>query len=320
MRIERYPYRARVWWGEAVVAQSDACWCLEREGQPSLLYFPRPAIDLSLFQLVGPASLPEGGEAEVWNAESAEGDPVLSIVTAASPELAPLQGHGRFDTDPRTSRYSTATRRTTTTTRPSASPRGGRDAPRRPARRAPRRRARFRRRRPYRRPPAGRGGEPNARPSDRRRRTPRARAPGGIRHHVVPACRRCRSAAALRAVRAECGAILHRTCRRGPSRGSSVCGRDDAPRCHGTEIVRHAVAPPDVPGPAECVPLDMGVTGRDIRVLDGAYTNDPDAPVGPPTIDCWVRFHRLPDDRALTRRPAGAVHRPHADRHCTPPP
>jgi acyl-CoA thioesterase len=66
-----------------------------------------------------------------------------------------------------------------------------------------------------------------------------------------------------------------------------------------SEIVRHATAPPEVPGPYECTQFDMAVTGRDLRVADGAYTNDVDAPPGPPSIDCWVRFRQLPDDRAL---------------------
>jgi acyl-CoA thioesterase len=43
----------------------------------------------------------------------------------------------------------------------------------------------------------------------------------------------------------------------------------------------------------------MGVTGRDLRVVDGAYGDDADAPVGPPVIDCWVRFRELPDDPPL---------------------
>jgi acyl-CoA thioesterase len=43
----------------------------------------------------------------------------------------------------------------------------------------------------------------------------------------------------------------------------------------------------------------MGVTGRDLRVVDGAYTNEADAPVGPPVIDCWVCFRSLPDDPPL---------------------
>jgi acyl-CoA thioesterase II len=64
-------------------------------------------------------------------------------------------------------------------------------------------------------------------------------------------------------------------------------------------VVRHAVAPPDVPGPDASEPYDMSVTGRDIRIVDGAYTDDPDAPVGPPTLDAWVRFRRVPDDPVL---------------------
>ena len=65
------------------------------------------------------------------------------------------------------------------------------------------------------------------------------------------------------------------------------------------EVVRHAAAPTEVPGPYECPPFDMGVTGRALRVVDAAYTNDPDAPVGPPTLDSWVRFRAVPPDPAL---------------------
>ena len=65
------------------------------------------------------------------------------------------------------------------------------------------------------------------------------------------------------------------------------------------DAVRHAVESPPVPGPYDSEPLDMSVTGRDIRVVDGAYTDDPDAPVGPPVIDAWVRFRDVPDDPPL---------------------
>jgi acyl-CoA thioesterase-2 len=65
------------------------------------------------------------------------------------------------------------------------------------------------------------------------------------------------------------------------------------------DVVRHAMDAPDVPGPYECPPYDMGVTGRDIRVVDGGYSNDPDEPTGPPTVDAWVRFRHVPDDPAL---------------------
>jgi len=43
----------------------------------------------------------------------------------------------------------------------------------------------------------------------------------------------------------------------------------------------------------------MGVTGRDIRMVDGAYVGDPDAPTGPPTLDAWVRFRSVPADPVL---------------------
>ena len=43
----------------------------------------------------------------------------------------------------------------------------------------------------------------------------------------------------------------------------------------------------------------MGVTGRDVRIVEGAYTNDPDAPVGPPVVDAWVRFREVPQDPLL---------------------
>ncbi|HXX89360.1 MAG TPA: acyl-CoA thioesterase domain-containing protein [Acidimicrobiales bacterium] len=65
------------------------------------------------------------------------------------------------------------------------------------------------------------------------------------------------------------------------------------------DVLRHEVEAPAVPGPYECPPYDMSVTGRDIRVVGGAYTDAADAPVGPPELDAWVRFREVPDDRCL---------------------
>jgi acyl-CoA thioesterase II len=65
------------------------------------------------------------------------------------------------------------------------------------------------------------------------------------------------------------------------------------------DVLRHRVEAPKVDGPHESVPYDMAVTGREVRVVDGAYTDDPDAPVGPPIIDAWVRFDEVPDDPHL---------------------
>lgn len=64
-------------------------------------------------------------------------------------------------------------------------------------------------------------------------------------------------------------------------------------------LVRHQDPPPKVPAPDETDSYDMGVTGRDVRMVDNAYNNDPDAPLGPPEIDTWVRYRELPDDPYL---------------------
>ena len=61
------------------------------------------------------------------------------------------------------------------------------------------------------------------------------------------------------------------------------------------DVIRHAAPAPDAPGPDGSEPFDMSVTGRDVRFVDGAYTGDPHAPVGPPRIDAWVRFRQVPD-------------------------
>jgi acyl-CoA thioesterase II len=65
------------------------------------------------------------------------------------------------------------------------------------------------------------------------------------------------------------------------------------------DLMRHAAPPPEVPGPYASEPYDMSVTGRDLRFVDSAYNNDPDAPVGPPHIDAWMRYRKLTDDPYL---------------------
>ena len=64
------------------------------------------------------------------------------------------------------------------------------------------------------------------------------------------------------------------------------------------DTIRGVVDMPDVAGPVECQPLDMGVTGREIRVVDGAYDSDPTR-VGPPEIFTWIRFRNGPDQPML---------------------
>jgi acyl-CoA thioesterase len=65
------------------------------------------------------------------------------------------------------------------------------------------------------------------------------------------------------------------------------------------DVIRHGDPMPNVPGPYESTPYDMSVTGRDLRIVDGAYTGDPDAAAGPPVLDAWVRFREVPDDRPI---------------------
>ena len=62
------------------------------------------------------------------------------------------------------------------------------------------------------------------------------------------------------------------------------------------DLIRHAEEAPRVPGPYESTPFDMSVTGRDLRIVDDAYTGDPDAPIGEPELGAWVRFRQVPDD------------------------
>jgi uncharacterized protein (DUF427 family)/acyl-CoA thioesterase len=64
------------------------------------------------------------------------------------------------------------------------------------------------------------------------------------------------------------------------------------------DLIRADVEMPVVPGPYESEPFDMGVTGRDLRVVDGAYSDDPDR-TGPPEIYAWMRFRDAPDEPYL---------------------
>ncbi len=88
--------------------------------------------------------------------------------------------------------------------------------------------------------------------------------------------------------------------------GVSV-GQDDRRCAAGTllldqtapDVIRHAVRSPAIAAPDEAEPYDFGVTGRDVRIVDGAYSGDPVAPVGPPVLDAWVRFDEVPDDPPL---------------------
>jgi acyl-CoA thioesterase II len=96
------------------------------------------------------------------------------------------------------------------------------------------------------------------------------------------------------------------------------------------DVFRGAAAMPSVPGPYDAVPFDMRVSGRDLRIVDGAYSSDPDR-VGPPEIYAWVRFRDVPAEpylqtallaQSTTHWTIAAAMRPHpgfgeADAHVT---
>ncbi|MET0283706.1 MAG: acyl-CoA thioesterase domain-containing protein [Polyangiales bacterium] len=65
------------------------------------------------------------------------------------------------------------------------------------------------------------------------------------------------------------------------------------------DVMRHEEPAGTLSNPYDAVFYDMSMTGRDMRYVEGAYSNDPDAPVGPPDIDAWLRFRGVPEDRFL---------------------
>ncbi len=61
------------------------------------------------------------------------------------------------------------------------------------------------------------------------------------------------------------------------------------------DVIQHVMEMPDVPAPSEATPFDgFAMTGREIRVVNGAYDPNPDR-VGPPEIFAWTRFRNAPD-------------------------
>jgi len=67
------------------------------------------------------------------------------------------------------------------------------------------------------------------------------------------------------------------------------------------DLIRHQAAMPRVPGPDEAPPYDMGVSGRELRIVGGVYTGDPDAPAGPPELFAWLRYREAPPEPWLNQ-------------------
>ena len=279
--IVECPYRARAWRGDALVAESGACLSLERDGEPSVLWFP--TADIESGRLVGD-------------------DPeLLTVLADPPPELERLRGHGSFDQE--------RVHVELIDERPGDDP-------------ASVSVKRF--------PTWGdashlidmldvrRGGERRfvaVTRSDGRR--PVVEGSQMLGQAIVAGCRlvpgrRVSSAhmVFLRGADARLPLAIELEERSNGRSFSTLLAdvRQDGRRvATGTlllgtvtpDVVRHQAEPPDVAGPYQSEPCDMAVTGREIRVVEGAYRNDSDAPVGPPVIDAWVRFREVPDDPAL---------------------
>jgi acyl-CoA thioesterase-2 len=96
------------------------------------------------------------------------------------------------------------------------------------------------------------------------------------------------------------------------------------------DVMRDTVAMPQVARPEASEPYEMRVIGRAVRVVDGAYSPDPDR-TGPPELYAWLRFRDDPDERCMrqallaqasTHWTIAAAMRPHpgmgeADAHVT---
>ena len=63
-------------------------------------------------------------------------------------------------------------------------------------------------------------------------------------------------------------------------------------------LISHQVQMPDVSGPEKCPRYDFGMTGRDVRFVNGDYAPNEDR-VGPPVLHCWMRCRDKPDTRLL---------------------
>ncbi|HEY8524912.1 MAG TPA: acyl-CoA thioesterase domain-containing protein [Acidimicrobiales bacterium] len=326
------PYRARAWWGDQLVADSTAAVRVEAPDQPPALFFPCTDIRLDLFRDEGrTATDPVLGEVRLWGIAGAgasrdpaggapgaapgaddggwhgdrldqsDGRDVLRGVVAPPPELAWLSGLAAFDHD--------RVRIELEDGRPGDDPRDV------TVKRFPtwgdaadlidimdvR--------------PAGEGTYVSVARSDGRR--PVVEGSQMLGQAIVAAGRH---APGRRAVSAHM-VFLRAADARQPllftleeltagrtfttlsvtvsQRGRAVARGTLLLDATAPDVIRHAADPPDAPGPYDSEPYDMGVTGRDLRVAEGAYTDDPDAPVGPPVIDAWVRFREVPDDPYL---------------------
>lgn len=278
MKIERYPYHAKAWFGQVLAADSDACLSAQREGETSVLYFPEAAIDRGVVE-----------------------SDLLEFLSDSPGESGHLRGYGVFDQE--------RIRLEVVDSREGDDPRDitikqfpvWGDATDLIAVLDVR--------------AEGGGSFIGAAHTDGRR--PVVEGSQMLGQTIVAAGRhspgrRVVSAHMAFVRAADAGRPLQFELEE-RSRGRTFSALEvqvlQDGRCCGTgtlllgvvapALVQHDAEPPPVAGPYECDPYDMGVTGHDIRVVDDAYTSDSDAPVGPPVVDAWVRFREVPADPVL---------------------
>jgi acyl-CoA thioesterase II len=67
-----------------------------------------------------------------------------------------------------------------------------------------------------------------------------------------------------------------------------------------TDVIRHHAWRPDVAGPADAIPSEMPMTGRELRLVDVEDVNSPDE-VGPPELYAWLHYDPIPDRDDLAK-------------------
>ena len=66
------------------------------------------------------------------------------------------------------------------------------------------------------------------------------------------------------------------------------------------DMIAHQAEMPKVPGPEECPEFDFGMTGRDVRFVNGDYSPHEDR-IGPPVLHCWMRCRDKPATQLLNQ-------------------
>ena len=66
------------------------------------------------------------------------------------------------------------------------------------------------------------------------------------------------------------------------------------------DVVRRASVPPRSSDPDDAAVVRMPLTGRELRIVDVADPDDPDA-VGPPVLDAWLKYDVVPERDELAK-------------------